>query len=324
MSISRRGKLWFKTIVFMELLMYAGTYTLPAQSEKRVIVASAHGGTFVLIRADGQRESYNPLNVTTGSGIEIKKSDMLQTPSGVFVEVRALPGNVSIRIAENSSLVFDDVGGSSSTQVVTLVYGRIRVDQEEQGETVIVKAGVSITEVQKGSINIDYIVNSGTSRSSQPLLYVSAISGSAVLVPSALSPAFGRVKVDRNEMLIFDAPENKLEKTSINKEIVKYWQDNQAAYAQPDGDDKNVFVQSGVLALPYSPSSSDERVSRLKTGGIITGLILMLAGVAVQTSLHYTYDQIKKETADLAYFAGFLPIGMGAFILTATLLYPTY
>jgi 3D (Asp-Asp-Asp) domain-containing protein len=330
MSISLRGKLRLKAIILVKLFLCAGM--LQAQSEKMVTIVSARGGAFVLVRDNGIRQSFNPLDITTGSGITLKKSDMIQTTSSVFVELRVSPGTVSIYVAENSSLVFEDIGGASSTQVINLVYGRIRIDQQNDAETVIVKAGTSITETQKGSVNIDYIVNSSEAGyRSQPLLYVSTISGSAVLVPSTLSPAHGRVRINPNETLTFDALENKLEKTSINKEIVRYWSDkigeNKIGIVESDGSSlppENVFNSSNVLTLASPESSNAERVARLKTGGIITGLILTLVGVTVQNVIHYTYDNIEKETADLAYYSGFLPIGMGAFILLASFLYPSY
>ncbi|MDR3357009.1 MAG: hypothetical protein LBO04_07475 [Spirochaetaceae bacterium] len=318
MSNTRRGALWLKTIIFIELFLCAGI--LHAQSEKRIAAVSSRGGSFFLMRGGGIRQSYNPSSL--GDGVTLNNSDMIQTPSGVFVEARVVPGTVSIHIAENSSLLFENIGGSSRTQVIALVYGRIRIDQEDAGETVIVKAGTSITEIQKGSVNIDYIATGEDGRRSQPVLYVSAISGSAVLVPSTQSPALGRIKVNQNETMVFYAPENKVEKTAINKGVLKYWSVGSAA-APPDN--VNVFDSSGVLALPASPAAeSAERVASLKTGGIITGLVLTLVGVAVQNAIHYAYDHIDKETADLSYYAGFLPIGLGTFILVASFLYPAY
>jgi hypothetical protein len=305
---------------------------LYAQSEKKVVIVSAHGGPFVLVRDNGVRQSYNPVDVTTGNGITLKNLDMIQTTPGVFVEVRVLPGTMTVYIAESSSVVFEDIGGYSSTQVISLLYGRIRVDQQDEAETTIVKSGVSITEIQKGSINIDYIVNSSEAGyRSQPLLYVSAMSGSAVLVPSTLSPTPGRIKINRNETLSFDALENKTEKTTINKEIPIYWADNTTesnmGLAGTDTTSltpENMFDGSGILTLPPPQTADAESVARLKTGGIITGLVFMLAGVVLQTTIHYMYDSIEKETADIAYYSGFLPIGMGAFILIASYLYPSY
>jgi hypothetical protein len=329
MSISQRGMLWFKTIIFIELLLCAGLHILPAQSEKRISIVSARGGSFVLVRGAGLRQSYNPLDITTGNGITLKNSDMIQVTSGVVVEAQVLPGTVSLHIAENSSLIFDDIGGSSNTQVLTLVYGRIRVDQQDEAETIIVKTGASITEIQKGSVNIDYIVTSEAGYRSQPLLYVSTMSGSAVLVPSTQSPALGRVKINPNETLTFDALENKIDKTSINKEVLKYWSgkttENQTDTADsPPAGDENIFDQSDVLTINSSTTTNAERVARLKTGGILTGLILTLAGIAVQNTIHYLYDKMEEKPADLAYYSGFLPIGMGTFILIASFLYPTY
>ena len=329
MSISPQNRLWLKTIIVVELLLFASPI-LKAQSEKTVTIISARGGPFVLVRSSGVRQSYNPLDVTTGGGITLRNGDMLQAASGVFIEVRVSPGTVSIHIAENSSLIFEDIGGSSTTQVIALVYGRIRVDQLDGDETVIVKTGISITEVRQGSVNIDYIVNSEDARRSQPLLYVSTISGSAVLMPSTLSPSLGRIKINPNETLIFDALENKVERTTINKDILVYWSGKTSRNqgSPPHTDDavtssENVFSNSEVLTFNSSMTTA-EQIARLKTGGIITGLILTLVGVAVQNTIHYLYDSIEKETADFAYYAGFLPIGMGAFILTAAFLYPFY
>jgi hypothetical protein len=328
MSISPRNRLWFKAIIFAKLLLYAGM--LHAQSEKKINVISARGGPFVLVRDNGIRQSYNPLDISTSGGITLKNGDIIQAASGTSIEVRVSPGTVSIYIAENSSLIFEDIGGPSNTQVIALAYGRIRVDQQDGAETIIVKTGISITEVQKGAVNIDYIVNDEDGYRSQPLLYVSTISGSAVLVPSTLSPSLGRIKINPNETLTFDAIKNKVAKTSINKDILKYWSGKISQYqTEPERQNtttiapENVFDRSDVLTLNPSLTNT-EQVARLKTGGIITGLILTLVGIAVQNVIHYTYDSIKKETADLAYYSGFLPIGVGSFILMASFLYPNY
>ena len=142
MSNFLHDRIWIKAIIFAELLLCEGM--LQAQSEKKITVTSARGVPFVLVGNNGVRQSYNPLDITTGTGITLKNGDMIQAASGVFVEVRVLPGTVSIYIAENTSLIFEDIGGSSSTQVIALVYGRIRIDQQYGGETIIVKTGISI------------------------------------------------------------------------------------------------------------------------------------------------------------------------------------
>ncbi|MDR0684753.1 MAG: hypothetical protein LBF83_06465 [Spirochaetaceae bacterium] len=327
MSNFLHDRIWIKAIIFAELLLCAGM--LQAQSEKKITVISARGGPFVLVGNNGVRQSYNPLDITTGTGITLKNGDMIQAASGVFVEVRVLPGTVSIYIAENTSLIFENIGGSSSTQVIALVYGRIRIDQQDGGEMIIVKTGISITEAQKGSVNIDYIVNSERGGSSQPILYVSTISGSAVLVPSTLSPALGRVKINPSETLVFNAQENNVEKTSINNDIVKYWSGKISEYPESlltntaAVPPENVFDSSNVLTVNSSLTDA-EHVARLKTGGILSGLILTLAGVAMQNVIHYTYDSIDEDIAGLAYYSGFLPIGIGTFILVASFLYPFY
>jgi hypothetical protein len=316
-------KLYARIFTFAGFFFCVHSFALSAL-ERTVFVASLQGGSFMLIKNDGQRTARAASDIPK-SGIVLQNSDAIQTSSGVFVEVQMKPGNTVISIAENSSLYFDTVDGASGSFVISLVYGRVRVKHQNKKETVVVRAGPSITEIQSGAINIDYMLVPDIPDKSQPILSVSTISGTAVVIPASTSPSQGRIKMKRSETLIFDAQNGRIERRPMDNEIPEYWdiRTKRETVKIPAQANTDLITQSQVLVINTQLTPS-EQAAFLKTGGIITGLVVMLIGVAVQNVVHYTYDDWSdSEKADLTFYAGYVPIGMGAFVLLASYFYPS-
>jgi hypothetical protein len=254
-------------------------------------------------------------------GIKLKNASTIYTTAGTFVEARAMSGNTLIRIAENSMLSFDDVSGSNSSIIITLMYGRIRVDQESKTEaetkTIIVNSGASITEIQNGSINLDYIVSPALKYKSQPVLSVSTISGRAIVVPSNTKQA--RINMKQKETLTVDPQNGKTKRRFMSKSVPAYWLNINTSSPVRSPAESNNAVSSSLQPISFENLTPLEESTVLKTNGIIVGLGILLIGVTAQTVGHYLYKDV-----DQVFYAGYVPIGIGSFTLIASYFYPTY
>jgi hypothetical protein len=257
-------------------------------------------------------------------GVVVQDSDVIYTGTGVFVDARVTPGSALIRIAENTVLSFNKGSRSSDSLIISLMYGRIRVDQESRTETIVVKSGVSTTETLNGSVNIDYTVSSNLKHKSQPALSVSVISGNAEVIPSEKAR---RVMLKRGVALAVDPQNGRARRRSMSKDIPAYWQ---RVGESPPVTVTPTPAASPLPSVPTGNASSVEpaRIANftpvevstvLKTESIIAGLSILLVGVAVQSAGHYLYSNV-----DEVFYAGYAPIGVGVFILAGSYIYPTY
>ncbi|MDR1363134.1 MAG: hypothetical protein LBJ35_03680 [Spirochaetaceae bacterium] len=314
---------------------------LHAQAERTAVILASSGGGFTIVRGGSSRMIYTPASMPAG-GVALRDSDSVQTSSGTFVEARVTPGGALIRMAENTMLSFDSLSNLNNNLVIRLMYGRIRVDQESKTETIIVKSGDvksgdSTTEMQTGAINFDYIVSPDTEYKSQPVLSVSTISGVATVIPSDKPKKPTRIKVRRNVTLTVDQQSGKTRRRSMRKEIPAYWSRvitkeipvkeiiaretpvNIPAGSNPAAP-SNIAPSNNAQPITFNGSLTPlEESTVLKTNGIIAGLTILLAGITVQTIGHYLYPNV-----DQIFYAGYVPIGIGTFVLVASYFYPTH
>jgi hypothetical protein len=327
-----RAKLLGLTIFFL----YTGAFTLHAQTERTAVILASSGGGFTLVRGGSSRMIYTPASMPAG-GVALRDSDTVQTSSGTFVEARVTPGGALIRMAENTMLSFDSISSLNNNLIIRLMYGRIRVEQESKTETIIVKSGDSMTEMQTGDINFDYIVSPDTEYKSQPVLAVSTISGAATVIPSDKPEKPTRIKMRRNVTLTVDPQSGKTKRRSMRKEIPAYWSRvitkeipvkeiiaretpvNIPARSNPAAP-SNTAPSNNAQPITFNGSLTPlEESTVLKTNGIIAGLTILMAGITVQTIGHYLLPDV-----DQIFYAGYVPIGIGAFVLVASYFYPTH
>jgi hypothetical protein len=284
-----------------------------------VSIVYSVGGDFILTRSDGSRNIYNSTSISQNV-ILLQNADYIQTDSGAFVELLINPGETSIIIAENTSLVFENTGGPGGPNVISLVYGRVRVSQQRASLTTVVKAGQSITEIQNGSVNFDLVVPS-ESTDTRLTFYATALSGSAVFIPSAASPENARIRIKRHETVIFYPNESKIDRQPMNKEIVTYW----AVMTGTRNANGHIIEPPDVDRL-VSPFDEPDykysgRAAYLKTRFLIAGMITMAAGAALQSVVHFTPDIWQDDMGETVFYAGYAPLGLGIFMLLAAYFY---
>jgi hypothetical protein len=293
-----------------------------AQTEEPAYVVRSTGSDFRLVRKDGSYGSYSPSYVSK-SPIALKNSDYIQTSPGVFVEVMLTPGKASIIIAENTSVAFDSIENSSAHAIVSLTYGRIRISQRRSSSRIFVRASSSVTEIQNGSINMDLVVPP-ESLDSQLALYVTTLAGTAVFIPSAASPETGQIQMKQHQTVVFNTHNNEISRQPMNKNIVNYWADRIGR--------GNIRNPSPRRLEPANVSNSEamfssldteyiDNAAYLKTRFLIAGVISMLTGAALQSVVYFTADSWPTDTADYAFYAGYVPLGVGAFMLLGAYFY---
>jgi hypothetical protein len=320
-------KLWrkqcWRIIFFMSFAIACSPSILYAQnaSEPTAAIVYSMGGDFILSRQDGSRAVYSPEFVYENA-ILLQNSDYIQTAPGVFVEIMINPGGTSIILAENTSMIFETTSDLVGPNVISLVYGRIYVNQKRATVTTIVRAVASITEIQNGAINFDLIA-SPESIDSQLTFCVSTISGRAVFIPSAASPENSRVRLKTRETIIFYPNSSIIDRKQINKELVDYWTYRTGS--------QNVNVTGHMLEPPNvdrvialfddpDPSYSG-RAAYLKTRFLIAGLITMTAGAVWQSFVYFTPDIWTNDSGTSAFSAGYAPLGLGILMLLAAYFY---
>jgi hypothetical protein len=305
---------------FMVFFLCESPVVLQAQTERIVSVSQAlvpAGSRFTLIRDGAIRLSYDSSTMPVESVI-LRDVDTIQTAAGVFAEIRVTPGNALIRVAENTMLSFDKISGLAGPMAITLMYGRIRIDQASKTETIIVKGGTSTVELQIGSVNFDYIVSSSLNYKSQPVLSVSTISGRAVVIPPGTKRA--EINMRQKETLTVDPQNGKTKRRSMGKEVPAYWLrvSTQSPVVIPAENNEELSFSIEPIE-PLANLTPLEEATVLKTNGIVVGLSVLLAGVATQSLGHFLFPDV-----DEVFYYGYAPIGVGSFILLSSYFYPTY
>ncbi|MDR2510840.1 MAG: FecR family protein [Spirochaetaceae bacterium] len=245
-----------------------------------------------------------------GEGAPISAGDLAQTGAGTFADI-SFEGGAVIRLAENTSFLVQAIGSAAIS--VNLVYGRMLVKDKNSAVNINIYTGGSVTEVQDGEVNIDYMVVPKAQTSEKPVLSVTAIEGSPAVLPRYANPGFGRIAVKPGETLMVDALMSNLERFPMNKAILDYWNRIVAAPVFP-------------VMTPILPEDnqiiSDKTALSLKSATTAAGLTLMIGGIVLQAAMHTlesTY--IQKENSDFVYAAGYIPIALGAFILFASAIF---
>lgn len=166
----------------------------------------------------------HPNDIPKG-GVTLQNYDTIQTSAGAFAELQVKPGGISVRIAENTLLIVENVVNAGDILVFSLVYGRMRVVQKGKANTVIVKTGPSVMEMRKGDISIDYIAFPSMHYKA-PVVSISALSGTADFIPSIELPYVERIKMKKKETFILYAGESRFERWVLDKEVANYWKRN--------------------------------------------------------------------------------------------------
>jgi hypothetical protein len=318
------------------LCLFLACFPLQAQEEWEGRVSSAEGGDFVLATG-GQRAVFQAEGLEAG-GLSLQNGDTLRTDPGTFVEIQLIPRGTVIKIAGNTSLVFN--AGENGVSL-GLAYGRILIlggENEDSAESLVVRPGTAELVFRGGDIGVDYIVQTaGEISRREPQIRVYAFSGSADLMPPGGAAAgAGRgaavFSVHEREMVSLEMTSafSYVAREPLDPEIIDYWNRHlppgrlslfpETAEAPPAAPaaEENAPARGGrVLFVPpdYKPFF---RTNTIKNGFVVAGMTFSLIGAGMQGLAWYmSFD--NPVTNDILRDTGYGFIGLGVLSLGAAL-----
>jgi hypothetical protein len=229
----RMNKLLRQKNIYFLVLLNLCVSVFPQSTSAEAQLYYAFGTDFVLT-SKGQRTVYQADSI---GDITLDNADMIQTGSNSTVEISLLPGNVLVKIAGNTSFVFNGYNEKNGAVSLQVLYGRIRVKTDKDVE---VQVGNGIVHFNKGDIGFDFIVQpsktQGGSQSSQPSLRVYGFSGTAVLnlnsganIPAIDIGAYETVSLELFSSLAF------AERKPLDEINIDLWNKNNFQGAQSIG-----------------------------------------------------------------------------------------
>ncbi|GHU09433.1 hypothetical protein FACS1894151_07180 [Spirochaetia bacterium] len=310
------------------------------------------GDSFEMI-SGGKQAEYAAADIGS-EGIVLKTGDAIHTNAGNFVEIELFPGDAIIRVAENTAVVFNGIEANSveanKIEVsLSILYGRLRVMTGGEQYSISVTGGACITKINGGDIGVDYSVQrrgslAGAALDMRPILQVYAFSGKAEMLlsdqysPGTVNGAPGGIEVNEQEMVLLESLPSRvfIERQRLAGDITAYW----ARYPLRNGDvgvewDDTVppaepvqltTAQSGAVLSPnpvippgiIPDFTAARRVQAGKNVGIITGILLAAAGIAVQSYAYYI-NPADRQKSDILMIVGYVPIGTGLLSLFSSL-----
>jgi hypothetical protein len=284
-----------------------------AQEDKGGYIYHAEGEGFGIAGGDG-RSFHKPGE----TGLVLAGGDLVQTGRDAAVELQIQPGAALIRIVENTSLRFGDFGALDTS--MELLYGRLRIISG--GENLTVKAGNVSVSLRQGDLGLDFQVDPG---STQPNLRVYVFSGAALLNQGMGGTP---MEIRKGEALSVELrpPLYLVERKSLDASVIDYWTRHDFRGKAPS------FFPSTELSSPV-PETVEEapappphvpppvKADRMKNAGILTGILLTVAGAALQGAGLASLYTGHSGRAEYLISAGFAPTGLGIVVLFVSLLH---
>ena len=249
-----------------------------------------------ILTKDGKRTILQN-NSSLPQGFLLGAGDMAQTEKG-FAELRLqnAPEGVSsdyksviLRLGENTSVLFGELKDGVS---LDLLYGRLHI---QSSLSITIRAGASSVFFGECDAIIEYIARPGTS---QPSLEIHCLDGEGELTPFAASEEEGaKLPLRKAESLSLEyrVPFTYVERKELDVSVFE---------PEPEAPAAEPFRFSGP------PGEYRDNSRSIRAGNLITGLLLIGAGAAMQGYSHFANP--GKELKDGLFYGSFGPIGLGA------------
>jgi hypothetical protein len=251
-------------IAVLLLLTASGLYAQNPGATRFSGSVRQSGSDSFIVANNGRQQVYQT-NTIPANGITLQNADMIQTGPGNYVEVQLDPSGAIIKLAENTSVVFNDLGTSSRPASLSFLYGRMRIVNPDTKGMVNVHAGNAAVEISRGDMALDFAVIPG-SANRQPQLQVSTFSGAGQVVSSVASPGAAKIPLYEYETVIFDVATRLavITRQPLNQEITTYWSRN--GFRQVGTPSQNTYLaQENRPLLPalgaYPAGTSSAPVS---------------------------------------------------------------
>jgi hypothetical protein len=305
----------------------------------------AEGADFVLT-TKGQRTVYKVGELRSLYSLALNKADTIQTGSGGTVEISLLPGNTLVKLAENTTFVFngsEDRGGGISLK---LLYGRLRIKSGEyETREISLQAGNGMVSFRDGDMGFDFIVQPSVSGAtfSQPFLRVYGFSGNALLSVLNTTANIPRVPIGAYETVSLElfTPLSLVERRPLAQDSVSFWNRNNFKDAPPlvmETIEKEreeappppppVIVQAPPPA-PLAPEiryidpdyTPYYRALRVKNTATILGSLLVASGIVLEGFASSYLNRGDHGKAQTFSSMGYGPLGVGVAALLGAILY---
>ena len=252
-------------------LVLACVWTASAQEKPSGTLVYAEGREFSIVRA-GAVTRFVPADGSY-AGFQVQEGDLLRTESSTFVEVQLLPKGTMLKIAENTSFVFQKIGDAKSETSLNLLYGRVRtkVAKLAGAESFMLRSRNTVAGVRGTDFGFDSIMKPGSA--AQPgtaAVLVYAFSGEVSVAPavsdSTAAAAAPAVLVKAGELVAVDlsASVPLVERRAVDEEIRTYWRSNDFKGIPPVAAPEGASL-AAAAEKPVVPSSGEVRKTAAET-----------------------------------------------------------
>jgi hypothetical protein len=252
-SITKGGIMLLKKrnsmIFLLSLCAVAGLYAQNLGASRSLGSVSSAGSDSFIIANSGRQQTYQT-GAIPANGLELQNSDMIQTGPNNYVEIQLDPSSAIVKLAENTSVIFNDLGSTNRAAMLSLLYGRLRIVNSSNNGMVTIQIGNAAVEFSRGDLALEFAVIPG-STVTQPQLQVSTLSG-AIQVSSGMAAGATKIICNEYETVTFDVTSRLavLKRQSLSQETVAYWSRNAFRQAGMSPHSTYLAQSGGQPSLP--------------------------------------------------------------------------
>ncbi|GHV84408.1 hypothetical protein AGMMS50230_00160 [Spirochaetia bacterium] len=267
--------------------------------------------------------------------------DTIQTETGkaefqISPAAPAARTNYSVlRLGTNTSLKVENIEPGSLS--LELLYGQIRVVLGSTDSSITVRSGNSVVVLRDCDTVLEYTAKPGVTQSTQPALTIHCFRGQGEVTPRSLPSESAKLPLRANESLTIDyqTPFVFVERKAMEVQTLVYWRANSFSTAplpmpaveparqglEPVAAREELESARTAMAAYQQRQSAvmPGNTGKIKNGYIITGLLMIGAGAAMQGYGHF--GDAGPDIRDRLFYGGYGALGMGAVFLFGGALY---
>jgi len=322
-----------------------------------------------IIRAEGKDFALTLRGVQTiitaadvpEEGINLERTGIVNTGAGTFLEIQLFPSATLIKVAENTSLVYNGIDETGKFADLGLLYGRIRLvagGEANNAGLVAVRSGGISSRMEEGDYGIDYTLKpeasapgSGPAAASgsppgnlnpalRPVFRLNVFRGSADISPygrgsQAYFGGVQKLSLGAGESLALDISSSYTfaERKPLDSDSIDYWTlHNFSGQAIPVSPPPGTAQATPVLSAQaeagtFDLAGSADRKTAVNTSGgsknviLALGLFLTVTSVVVQAASFHIFNAPNNDTARIIYNTGYIPLGLGVLTTLTGILY---
>ncbi|MCL2008307.1 MAG: hypothetical protein FWG77_09505 [Treponema sp.] len=296
---------------FIIISLLIGIFTLigqnlEAQEREIVRLFDITGGDFA-ITMNGERTVY-PIEAIRRGRVILERTGIVHTGPETFMDVLLIPSGTLIRVAENTSLIYNGLSPTGDYEDFALIYGRVRVIAGNRTRPIVIRGGNASTRIMEGDFGIDHLIEEDEwDTASRPLLRVNAFSGNAEFYAGG---SLARFDSTQAQIVLEGQSASAIEVGEMDEVLLAYWDMN-----MPDfwGQPRVIF---SLIPQPYAIGN------RGKNTALTIGLAMTIASAATLAISYPQFEIISnRDLARNINNAAYVPLGMGLLTTLGGILY---